>query len=610
MSDPLPRNSNGLSAFALVLLTGCAQTLDVDAIPPDIEWVALVELGLEDEVFAASPLLKREPELPLALYSSAERLGLIGFDARLTPVMAREDVQPEGIALKDARQCQTRLPQAQWWSNPRSDPESTQFNLQEAPRLTASWLGTTCEDPGPQGVSVHLACVPVPCLRDAPSVSACQTALDLSSCGLGIVDLHRSALDEACLDTPPTWSCTARNERPENAQIALSCTLPLVEGPTPCDVTVYQRSAASPFKLDGVALQTVDLLPQRAIDYPAVPGQGNLEPHHLGQGRAFGLAAIEDEVWVTHLGEDGPVVDCFHGAEQPSTALSRLSAQDLSVIDSRSVQPCLQSLVPDGEGGALAVSPGAMNRGWQLSRLDSTGTSALSRELTMAPMSEGWWVAGVIPLPQRQSVLVATSREQPAALQLTELSLADLSVVRTTTVSTGPVQRLVPGQRDTLLATQGGQNPPWNALQLDLQGRLLKSERVVEPMFRGNVNLLDIMYHEATDREIFSVGRDDPSMRVWTTPENVRSDFYEYAFTMASRLSPWPSDPRYALVLGIKPELDGRVSAIMQLFDPVQVRLLPGARVIGEGAPTQVVQDAQGRTLVLLGWTGQLLRLQ
>lgn len=604
MSPPAHRIWPGL-----LLLAACSSEIRVTDVPESVRWVALVELDEAGVPESASPLVRFGPNAALPIYASVDDAWLIGYGSELTPVIEGRNIQTDTAPLFAAQSCQTRLPKADWWAPVTQPPPEA---LLQAPRMTASWLPMTCSDPGQGGLQVHLSCVPVPCLIKTKALNACSDALDLSPCGIGSPILHRSPFGAGCLDTPKSWGCEPQAPTPEYAQVALSCVLPLVEGPTPCDITVYERTPAKPFALDGLRTETLELVnPERILR----PDTNELKPVELEAeytlfGVAYGLVGVDGQLWASHRSDGGLGTGCRTAGLGPPTALSRIDPEAMAVLSSVPTEACLQALLPDpGEGLFVGAHPSSDEASWQISRYDPQGRRLGSVSIPDSRPGEGWWLAGLLAFPERGTLLVATSGKIPSALRFTELSIEDLSIVRTSTFAGPAIHRLRKVDAETLLAARGDFGPPWTVLRLDLEGNELRSEELFEPTFRGDLNILDVVHHPASGLDVFSVGRDEPSVRVWKPPGHSRSNFYEYSTTQASGFVPWPANPNLLLMAGTKPEIDGGSTAILQLFDPAQGRLLPGAAPVGLGIVSEYVIGETGEIFLLLPWSGQLVKV-
>lgn len=600
-------------SLALPLGLACAPRVDSPPVPEGVAWLAWIETE-EATVVESTPLLPYEAARPFALYAEpAPERFLVGFtEDTLAPVTARVDPATFARApLSAPAMCAPTLPAADWWVGFSAGGTPIEGAPDPAPALTAPWLVEACPAAEPEDLLLEISCLPAPCLQAVLPTGTCSAELDLAACGLTSIELVRDPFGGACAIVPPEWACAPLADPPPDAAVGLSCRLPLVDGDRTCRVVAYVRAEASALALDEVVVDRRTVVEDPQVELPSVLERfSHINPEDAFRSVAFGLAIdAEGAPWVSTV-EGRDEVDCTTPRSPRAGRLQRFDPASLERVGSSTAPPCLQALLPDPEptrGRLLGLH--VEDDGWAVSRFDAQGRVIATERLPDSGPTRDVWTAGLLHAPARASdagLVVALSRTTPERrVDLYELSATDLSVVRRRAVEAVTTYRVTLGPDGRLRAGLSGADRWLARLDLDEPGRdvLVPLER---PLLRDNVAFMDVVAHG--DVDAYALSRDMTSVRIHDGVEQVSTTYFERA-TQAVRLGPWPADPTRLAHVGLSRTPDSRWEALLYLVDPARRRLLPGHVVIGEGVATEMRADANGWLWVLLGWSGELVRV-
>lgn len=129
----------GLLLSAFVLTAGCQRVVELE-VDRAIAWIAVVELDEAGAVLSATGLLPADGPLPRQ--TDEGRGLLVGWSAEaLAPYAEASERFSEPLSLADP--CDAEMPPA-GWAVSRAGREYRSLALEEAPVLTADWLGPRC----------------------------------------------------------------------------------------------------------------------------------------------------------------------------------------------------------------------------------------------------------------------------------------------------------------------------------------------------------------------------------------------------------------------------------------------------------------------------------
>ena len=607
-----PLGLGPLCWVAAGLWAGCGAEVTAFEAP---EGVAYVGALLVSSSGTRGTVLQRvAPRVELQL-DDDDSAFVYGFDqATLELVLGRPVTEPslEG-ELRSSVGCETRLPKPAWLETFVAE-DGPSLRAEDAPRITAAWVGARCASSGIGGDSeglvgpvpwpaVDAVCSGVAC---PTSISDCRIQAQLDSCvpGLRAADGSLGADGEVCFELAE--SCAER-AAPEGAQQRFEC--PIDGRPQPCRIDTYGPTQPLPAEIRGLELH-----PEQP---PRTPSRDYFR-YDLGHGIARHLVVLENTVVdPSPAPRDvvSPTYDCVGGEPW---LLTFVDPDDLSITRTATAPTCLSDLVAEQGGRSFVAAYGR----WPdiyLGRFDDQGRETLRRRL-MPPMeapgnieyepqslalSPSGRVAvvlrdqtsGVGPNAVRSETLLVTNRELEPELswllgnrELLGLEFEDEDTLALTDHLSRSIRWFeLASQSETGSARVSNVTRSANIVHAALVGprRAVLSATGQFARF-GRVTADE-------DNELF--------LRPWPWSE-----------AEVTSSAAWPPNPNLRVV-GLRPARYGGAETLslsaLALFSPSEGRYLPVASVVGEfGFAGPMRTSASGDVWVLYPWTGRLLRIR
>lgn len=567
-----------LAAVVGLLSLGCIQSRVTPLpIPPEVRWVAVIEGE------RVSPLFDIAAGRSLPTFTAAgEPVQLVGF----TEAQVRG--APDSASLSLAGPCEKGLPTATWFARLDADDTLHTLDADDAPGLTAPWVGCA-----PASLVVHAGCAEVPCAASGTVNPDCKVSIDLSACFLESfagVQLPDGAVCFA--NAPPACAPT---ERIATEVAALQCS-----APRQCRLSVYPPASEPPFEI-----ARVDLLPGETFAPSVLNGRAVLNTR-MHSGSVFDLAVLSDVVVVAHTGGPSPFACPQSGLTY--TQLELLDPDALATIGTTTAPPCLTRLIADGDE-LIGVHGDAGSL--RLSRFDSRG-----RALVIGPPGPASVLASThIPAgpllvgdPPRLQVLYEWTDAYAAGSEPGYLLYAydpvTLAVVHSDRVTHGRAYAFTgSGASQVAIADEESHE----VVLFDVDARA-EAGRVEIPIFAGVTRRDITMLSQHDLRFVAATPHDQPSVRIAGAAPEASVVLTERRAAPHATIA-WPPDPKLALVAGLADTSDGRFESVVSLVDTTTGRVLPGAWVVGSGAVTRMHADRAGRVWLVLGWSGDIVRL-
>jgi hypothetical protein len=558
-------------------MTLCAcRGAEIEALPSEIVFGAFVDLGPAAK--AGTPIRRVDLERPTFPTEDHTFIGWTGDAIRsLSPPDDRigtDEVAP-------SRPCQRRLP-APAITLHRIDGEIRPGDPESIPGLTAQWLASSCAPFETAGVAVDSTCQRGRCVPDRISPIGCCLELRLPACGLGTLLLSSASGATVIEGGPPGLDCEPRDLG--SSLFSLTCTEPSI-----CEVSVF-----------GVE-PPLDLSVERIPLYPSVPPfdptpaeETDLEPEHIGRGYAGDLLVMDDRALVVGWGGSPVATECDEMSPRPE--LVEVDLDLFTVVATATLPPCLERIAQDPLGRGFFGVFGAPEA-WTLGLFDPGG-----RLLDAAPFAD--------PLPESRPFGVAAVRSPPriAVLITSEIEVRETVILAFDAATLG---------------SAGASEPldihPW-FIEPGPDGDILISDDENNTLARYSLDAHQIVAGLAIG------GSADLMRPLWIEELDIALLPSAGAFGAVHRFSPAIDDEgsrsffRFDLdPIALAPLGDGRVlvagaerrtrTAHVTLLDPDGPRFSSRSLEIGFGPAARAIPDGRGHILLLMSWTGELLRL-
>ena len=582
-------------AMPLVALIGCApaEVVMVD-VPNDVVLASLVELDEFGSLERASPLQAWPDSLPVVTRPD-ERVFLIGYtEAQLASYGVAVSTWL-GATLVAAEGCRNALPTPAYAARIEGSALMPS-DAAAVPRLSAALTHEGCGDFADEPWVVELSCAERACTVASDTVAPCIVELSVSGCDEGVVRVTQDPLTgRLCADVEidDRQQCVASEDT--FADTSVSC-----DGGA-CDVYVYRdaRVRPRPFELErGQWRDGPARIPASALDKPWV------QVRFLESGYALDMAVLNDHAVISSP------VDPDNRCGTEAGSFYSVDLTSLATIAVEPGPPCAKAMSAD-PGGQTFVASYYDEPQWRIGRFDGRG-----RELVSVPLSDRF---DDVSVWRPQQVL------RPPGLNEIWLTMIN-------------VDGLNPVPGTALIRLDAGSLLPQAEYPLHGWGRSFSAVMAEAAQFALVTEWMPTVGWFAPSEAIFPT----PSRTSMVPPDNVRNEYYSMTSLGDDRVivaalgqAPalllsgqplrrafhpgggveqamvrfMPRPDGLQLGIGMQTINGGQREAIAVLLDPVAMRFRPGVWVIGDGFPTVVKTDDQGRIFVLLPWTAELVRL-
>lgn len=586
----------------------CSPVREVDAdVPSDVQVAGVVVVDESGAVVDGAPLAPWGPGLAVVT-EPGQRALVLGFTS--SQMADYPGALNASDRLRAAQGCDNRLPVPAYAAQ-LVDGALVSFDPARAPMVTTDAVKASCDNPLEFDWSVDVSCFGERCAPVVSAVSACTVQLDLSACGGQTAGATARATvgptGQVCIETGELGhDCVAGSDPAADAVV--TC------GPAsdPCDIFVYRDPRAP---LSPLTTQT-----RKWRDAPpAVPGvlgsRAWIAARFMRSGYANGMVLLDDRVVIT--GPRNPSDGC---SEFPSRTYV-LEQSDLREIQALDAPPCTLALMSEGQTYLAAYYEDGVR--WRIARFDRDGTELTSADAVDSPL-DSFRRAG----PSGDGYRVPNWRPQ---VLLQSPDEAELWLILGNTQGFEPLPGSALVRLDPEDLSRLGQEilPNWHR---SYHGVVTRSDEYAllsewslsvgwfrpgtdEPM--ATVEVLEDspvknVYYSLTPLEgdqlvVAALGR-APAIFVDRSRELGRAAHPAGEVEqMMVRFVDW--DGATKLGIGMQTIDNGRRQAIATLLDTNRQRFLPGVWVLGEGMPSFVETDDQGRNYVLLPWTAEIIRI-
>ncbi|MCB9649230.1 MAG: hypothetical protein H6730_21880 [Deltaproteobacteria bacterium] len=570
-----------MSALA-VALGACrgAQEAQI-TLPEDLAWVAVLSDG------AGSAVTPWPPGTPLPVVTRGAGPHLVlGYTAAQ---LAAFGTAVEDGTVRAAVGCDPTLPTPRWVGT-LQDGVLTESTT-SPPALTVPGLAELC----PAEVTSVALDVRGPasrCGTDVTRKGACGLEIG-TDCGLGTFTGQVQPDGRVCLQAEAgacggglVWS-----------DAPLACTGRVTE----VGVAALVEAAPPPFEL--AAAQVADGAPF----FPPTP-TNQLNAGLLRIGRAWDLFWAGPYVGVT-VNSEGPGGECFQPPNHP-TALVLLDPDTLTEVQSSTVPPCTQDLVPHPSGDGWVGTFYDRARGGYV----WIGADGRVRRQVVSPMGNSAVlprVSVVAPAQDRLLTFWSGYQAEAGGVRVVAHRLSDLAWVATTTIGTWSQVRSAALVEDGRLLI---------AADTERYGLFSVSALAVEREFTppdpGTYVLWTLSAFVEPDRPSVGLAINGSAgglillhEQVTTSEQGILRLPLDPAFN-PSVITPWGVGGDLLLVAGVMDPIAGEPRrGAVSLFERGSRRFLPGTWPVGEGMLAKALRDDAGRVFLLESWTGRVLRL-
>lgn len=575
---------------SLVAAGSCKNTETVETDAPAEATFASVITFDEAGVFERSSRVVEWPAgTALDLVGPSGRTFVLAWSA--ADLAARGLPMPTAEPLRLATGCEQSIGSPTWigkWEDQRIVATATSV----APRLTASWVTDACERLSEMPpFAVDMRCLVSRCELMATPVSRCRASLDMTTCGLGLVEATVDAVGGVCLDfAASNASCLPRDE--PTADGAYECTEPQ------CGLDVYFNPSRRPPPYQADLIEVVDDGDGKYID-PLLQEIPLILPRVTFGGYLHDLLPLDDHLVVAHVPGVLPRRACpEHLAD--NSKLSFIDQDTLEITRTATAPPCLQRLARDPTGrGFLATF--AKGDQWYVGRFDADGTKLAEADIRL-PMVEDmmfWRVHQLVGIESLDLVVILVSLGRSQSLLIT-LDL-DTLTLRDRMDAGGPMSGyFMANESDRVLVV------PIAETRIVRYFDLVEGRRVFEVTLPGVFDIRESTYDlYATANETLVVGKGDSEIHAVNRSNGVidRAALYE-ADTAMITIRPFRDDQ---FVVGGTTVGDWK--AIVSIYDRSDNRFVAGAQFLGHGIVNRLRRDALGRIWAMLPWAGRIARL-
>jgi hypothetical protein len=550
------------------------------ALPPEVEWVAVVGVDPAGDLAGASglfPILDRRG-LGFAALDGAASIEVLGFSSaelRTTGATLTESAlrtSPLSSPLAD----EPLLPPARWRA--RFDLEGRPSGQSASRPLTAAWI-PRCPRRVAEG-TVVMSCAFSGCEAQVAQ-TGCRLQIDARSCARGVlqgtveaagpVTFAPSEALGACAEVPPQAQESLALEC--RSDETLTCAIEVRTGrvPPPLIHTPLRLAEVPPF-VDGL-----DSRPTR--------------------GYLTGLAIAGDRVVVARE-LTGPRGWDSCPPEQRGV-FELIEVADATSAGTTTAPPCVADLAAGPSGTVVALSGGAAP---SVVRVDREGRVTAAASLEDPARNPGQLPVRLFATQTRLLVLFTEPQEGPVTSTILELDPRSLAPLRSVAVSE---RVLVMGRDldgevtfitdvvDVLYALIGDQparqRPLWSLCSSGI--RMRPTAVVAHPATQRLVITADI--NDA--QPVFSL---DPLARC-------RPAVFPWFDADATSAIAWPAAPELLLI-----GLTTQARASAALFDPATSRFVSAELELGHGVPSAPAIDGAGKVWLMLPWIADVVRVE
>jgi hypothetical protein len=455
-------------------------------------------------------------------------------------------------------------------------------------------------------------------------LEACRFSIDLSPCAVSAIDgdfgvLGGSFDQSGAMHVDETPACHAIATTPYAAQ-SLAC-----DQPRTCSIDFFLTPPPR------FIVETATVIPNVPRIDPASDTVSNQEAY---QGYLADLAVAGDRIVVSSFGGVANRDDQYACAVPTPSTLHFLDVETLQPIRTASAPPCLTRLLPSKPGsGFLGLSSSSSPDGtvwtYAIVTYDENGRTIArashSIALDTVQRNYAYWAAGLVEtvdVPPLYAALFGASFMMGDGRHgghdlIHVLDPSSARIVETYDLFT------IAGDHATcarsIVATPLPGRFAWVEDDLDLVRWIDNPVDALE--VTGDPG--EMTYHAAADRVLVPSGDRTRAMMSGGRGDRgtgLLERFFprEHDAAMLST-AVWPNDKSLAIVGGTSSVMraDGSWDrpAYVALFDPgsrdkmTSARFLPGMQRVGFGAIHRMVDDGRGRILLLLPWSGHLVRI-
>lgn len=582
-----------LTGLLLTTLFACPQTEVVDGeVPPEVRWIAVVELDPAGAVRRASKLEPFASSGALPLFSSPDSdVVVAGFDDDAIAPLLEAGISPTDRTIEVAAPCAPELT-PRWAARIDDDDRLTTFT--SLPPLTIAGLEDVCPDLPAEDITVDVDCREQICLKSV-SRSGCLYEFDLSGCALGTIGARLQPDGSMCV-LPQTLDGCEADPSPTDALGGLDCELPLDELVLDCNVDLLTVPPAPPWS---------EVLRTTVVEIPTRSWRGNWVSNDLIEHtELFDVVATSEAVFVTHLTDPNGRAHCAKADDDPTT-LARFDLETGAKIDAAPTLTCLHQLRRDADGFAGVYFDDTNHFG--VARFDANGVLTSSSTLGGRLPTTSYDI-GRLDYAAELDRLVLLARSETDGVALVIVP-DDLTIEREVTFPYETCRELsVDGT--TAVITCAPAFMPADIIRFDIRdGRTIEEGTFVPGRIIRSAFSFTDLYAPGGD-PVIAVTRDLRSIRTWGGGDQFGSAGHYESYAEPGRLGPWRPDSSLVLVTGMKlANEDGPPYNTINLYDRTHRRLRPGTWSVGESVIAGLSWDDNDRLWLLLPMTGELVRI-
>ena len=494
--------------------------------------------------------------------------------------------------------CDIELPEPTWTFHRQPDgTEPVVGGIAERP-LTAGWLHEYCPRPDLPAIGFDVSCRPGYCgARLSAAGDSCTFAVDLSPCEVQASLLARVRQDGTwcAWDLEPS-TCEA-TPATGDASLEFTC-----DGDLRCTVHGYAPRPRS-VRVETATVVEVPSALQDAAETPVAVASVD----DSWSGYLIDFVVLEDRIVVAAPAALGWVARNCPTRQRTEFHVFDL---DLSRIATTTAPPCLRRLERDVSGrGFYGLS---VDGGWPaITHFDGDGTRTASVVVAEQPLRD--------PIVAALEVTEAGGGHVLAGLAYGELDVPRQGVLRSYSLDlrTERGSRTVPDDFRPLTSTRVGPNHVAisdegqdRALVVDFE--LLEPLRSLSPHRHAtHARIRDVRYHEDSDQLFVTDMRRPAAVYAFQGSELAlvaRSSYFGADFVPVLT-QPLPGGDELLVALWGPDQGERRLRTSVAVLSVREHRFVPGHAMVGRGPAARARSDGRGGTLLLMPWTGQLLRV-
>jgi len=573
-----------------LLVAGCAPPQDlslIDALSPDVAWVAALAIDADDVIVASTGVARRAApsKLFLDIPGEAVAIEVLGFDdaAIAFALTQASEADLRGGLLTAATALDPRLAEPIFAG--RHETAGPVIGAATKRLLTAPWL-PRC----PQIVhATDLADVSCALLSCRPRVTQalCRLEIDATGCGLGVLSGDIDTRGVVRAPVSGVFGDCASVESRAGSGLSIDCTLP---APSGCTVDLRQVTPPATLSVD-VLTGTITAAPRVTQDFFPRGGFGYLA----------GMVALRSQLAV--LTNAGGAYFAFQCPPERHSALVYVDPATLQITRTATLPDCTVRVAADPtvEGGLIIGHGGGAHL---ISQVDPQG-NVVKTVTVEGPAAD-------------QSLVQLQSRGLPPQIVGAYSNMVRPYASYLFSLTSSLAKRAgepVPLTQIEVMTIFGDDEVAFTSESVDdlfIFGPDLKQRHTValwDLCSRGRrIHPMAIVPLSPTTTVFPAASRDAQAAFVLDRGgEAACAPAVSWVLDESEAVAAiaWPRDPKLVLVaLGV---VGG--DAALTLLDVDTPRFLPDRVVVGQGQLTDPVIDERGRIFFLLPNTGQIVRV-